>query len=176
MRTFEELEQLWGEEPRSPANRGTVDLVVVRTGAGIHETPARIELDPTKGLIGDRWADKDRDSFGEQITLINSTVAKLLCGDEQPLHMSGDNFHVDLDISEAALPVGARLRFGEAVLEVTPDPHTGCKKFSERFGAEALRWVNYKPNRVNRLRGVHCRVIESGHVTPGDVVELVANE
>lgn len=176
MRTFDELERLWSDAPPPPAGRGTVELVVLRTGGGNHDTPDRAELDPVKGLVGDRWADKERDTFGEQITMINATVAKLLGGPDKPLHLSGDNLVVDLDISVDAFPVGARVKLGEALLEVTPEPHTGCKTFRERFGADALRWVNYKPNRHNRLRGVHLRVLEGGAVAPGDVIEVVAGD
>jgi MOSC domain-containing protein YiiM len=175
MRTFEELERLWSDAPARPVGRGTVTLVVLRTGDGNHETPDRAELDPVKGLVGDRWADKEHDTLGEQITLINATVATLLCGGDKPLHLSGDNFVVDMDLSVESLPVGAQVKLGEALLEVTPDPHTGCKKFRERFGADALRWVNYKPNRSSRLRGVHLRVLEAGAVALGDVIEVVTN-
>jgi MOSC domain-containing protein YiiM len=86
---------------------------------------------------------------------------------------AGDNFLVDLDLSEAALPVGARLRVGGAVLEVSAEPHTGCKKFRERFGGEALRWVNHRDNRALRLRGVNCRVVADGEVAVGDAVEVI---
>ena len=173
MRTFDDLQRLWADAPPPPTDRGTVELVVVRPGKGERHTPRRAQLDPIKGLVGDRWGDKERDSFDQQITHINATVAKLLCGD-RPLDVSGDNLVVDLDLSERSLPIGARLRLGTALLEVTPDPHTGCRQFSQRFGADALRWVNYKPNRPSRFRGLHCRVVTAGEVRPGDVVEVVA--
>ena len=47
---------------------------------------------------------------------------------------------------------------------MTPEPHTGCAKFSARFGTEALKFVNKSPGRELRLRGVDTRV-----VTPGTV-------
>ena len=47
-----------------------------------------------------------------------------------------------------------------------PAPHTGCKKFKERFGLDALKWVN--DNRDRRLRGMNCRVVEAGAVAVGD--------
>ena len=31
---------------------------------------------------------------------------------------------------------------GSAVIEVTKQPHTGCAKFVERFGLDAMKFVN----------------------------------
>jgi MOSC domain-containing protein YiiM len=62
---------------------------------------------------------------------------------------------------------------GAALLEVTPEPHLGCSKFHARFGAGALRWVNHKDHRRERLRGVNLRVLERGLVRVGDRAEVV---
>jgi len=55
--------------------------------------------------------------------------------------LAGDQLYVDLDLSVEHLPPGARLSIGDAVLEVSEKPHTGCAKFSARFGVDALRLV-----------------------------------
>ena len=102
---------------------------------------------------------------------MNVRVARLVNRNGLPLDAPGDNFLVDLDLSDEALPVGTRLRLGEALLEVSPAPHTGCKTFRERFGLEALTWVN--DNRDRRLRGMNCRVLEAGAVAVGDPVAVV---
>jgi MOSC domain-containing protein YiiM len=102
---------------------------------------------------------------------MNIRVVDLITHDGVALDASGDNFLVDLDLSEAALPVGTRLRIGTAVLEVSDEPHTGCKKFRERFGLDALTWVN--DHRDRRLRGMNCRVLEAGAVAVGDSVVVV---
>ncbi len=149
-----------------PRGSGTVRLICVRVDGGIHETPERAEVTVEDGLVGDRWARGKRD-LDAQITLMNVRVAELLGG---PLDLAGDNFQVDLDLSEEALPVGTRLRLGETLLEVSPAPHTGCKTFRERFGLDALTWVN--DNRDRRLRGMNCRVLEAGAVAVGDPVEV----
>jgi MOSC domain-containing protein YiiM len=166
-RTIEELEAAWAAAARSTPGAGRVELICVRLGDGAHETPDRAEVTVEDGLVGDRWGTGDRDPDA-QITLMNVRVAELIGG---PLHLAGDNFQVDFDISEEALPVGTRFRLGEAVLEVSPAPHTGCKKFRERFGLDALRWVN--EHRGRRLRGVNCRVVETGAVAVGDPVDVV---
>ncbi len=136
----------------------------------MHETPERAEVTPEDGLVGDRWASGKRD-LDAQITLMNVRVAELVAQNGTPAHMAGDNFLVDLDLAEDALPVGTRLRLGEALLEVSPAPHTGCKKFRERFGLDALAWVN--DHRDRRLRGMNCRVVEAGAVAVGDSVSVL---
>ena len=48
--------------------------------------------------------------------------------------------------------------------------HTGCSKFTERFGPAAIRFVNGKSGRALRLRGMYVRVVEGGTVRPGDAI------
>ena len=62
---------------------------------------------------------------------------------------------------------------GTALLEVTAEPHLGCKKFNQRFGAGALRWVNHQDHRPSRLRGVNLRVLEGGTVRVGDAITVL---
>jgi MOSC domain len=165
--TRAELEAAWAVAESAPRSSGTVRGICVRVDEGVHATPERAEVTVEDGLAGDRWATGKRD-LDAQITLMNVRVAELIGG---PLDLAGDNFQVDLDLSEEALPVGTRLRLGEALLEVSPAPHTGCKKFKERFGLDALKWVN--DNRDRRLRGMNCRVVEAGAVAVGDPVVVV---
>jgi MOSC domain-containing protein YiiM len=77
---------------------------------------------------------------------------------------------VDLDLALTNLPAGTRLQVGEAVLEVTAQPHTGCGKFVERFGAAAMKWVNSPEGRALNLRGIYARVVSAGRVRPGDPI------
>ena len=170
MRSYDELERLWAAAGPAPADAGRVRLVVRRTAPAVHEVLERGELCVERGLVGDRWIDAP-DPLN-QVTLMNARAAELVA-DGKPLHLPGDNLQVDLDLSEANLPAGARLRVGEAELEVTPEPHLGCGLFAERFGADALRWVNLPAQRPKRLRGVNCRVVTGGVVAVGDRVEVL---
>jgi MOSC domain-containing protein YiiM len=173
MRTFEELESLWATVPAPPRERGTLRLVCRRLEPGVHETPLEADLSVEVGLVGDRW-DSARDPDREaQVTLMNATVAELVAADRQPLHEAGDNLLIDFDIGYDNLPPGSRVRIGQTVLEVTASPHTGCSKFSERFGQDALRWVNWRHWRERRLRGVNTRVIEGGTIRVGDEVTRI---
>ena len=56
------------------------------------------------------------------------------------------------------------------VVEVSAKPHTGCSKFSARFGPEALALVNSDEGKAMRLRGMNVRVIEGGILRTGDPV------
>jgi MOSC domain-containing protein YiiM len=65
------------------------------------------------------------------------------------------------------------LAIGSAVLEVTAKPHTGCQKFSDRFGNDAWRFVNSPVGRELNLRGINARVVAPGVVNQGDAVRKV---
>lgn len=158
--------------PTSPAGKGQVELVVARTGGGNHAILEVGELTVEGGLAGDRWADGERDPKN-QITLMNANVVRTIRPGDALSPDAGDNLLVDLDLSSEALPIGARLRVGTAALEVTPEPHNGCKKFRARFGLEALQWISHPSKADAKLRGVHARVIVAGQVRAGDTIELI---
>ena len=84
--------------------------------------------------------------------------------------LAGDQFFVDLDLSEGAMPAGTKLAIGSAVVEISDVPHTGCAKFTERFGSDATKWVNTGAGRELRLRGVNARVLVGGAVKRGDAI------
>jgi MOSC domain-containing protein YiiM len=106
-----------------------------------------------------------------QLTLMSARVVDLVAaGSRERWALAGDQLYVDYDISVANLPPGTRLALGSAVIEVTPEPHTGCAKFHARFGADAHRFVNTKTHRHLRLRGLNAKVIEPGTVATGDEI------
>ena len=80
---------------------------------------------------------------------------------------------MELDLSVANLPVGTRLRIGQAVVEVMPKAHNGCSKFQRRFGSDALRFVNAPGTRHLNLRGIYWRVTESGEARVGDAIQVL---
>lgn len=59
---------------------------------------------------------------------------------------------------------------GDAVVEITAEPHTGCKKFVARFGMDAMRFVNSEVGLRENLRGIHATVVQAGAVRVGDRV------
>ncbi len=157
----------WTRVAAGPASNGRVELIVLRLAKEGRERPEEAVLSREQGLAGDRWCRVDDAELTSQVTLMNSGVARLIAGDEARLEEFGDNFLVDLDIGAANLPTGARLRMGEAELEVTAEPHLGCEKFARRFGHEALRIVNRKELLPLKLRGIHARVLNPGKVWLG---------
>jgi hypothetical protein len=160
-----------GEIRRSPADGGTVELVVRRPQVEEREVLEEGELDLEQGLVGDSWSRRGKEpNRNAQLTLMNARLAALVCGDRDVWPLAGDQLYVDFDLSIANLPPGSRIAVGEAVVEISEEPHTGCAKFSARFGSDALRFVNSPEGRALRLRGVNARVVEAGAVRPGDAV------
>jgi MOSC domain len=161
----------------SPAEVGTVALVVRRPAEGEREILEEGVLDLEQGLVGDRWRPARTGDYGAgddgraaQITLMNAQVIDLVAGDRDRWALAGDQLYVDLDLRYENLPPGTRLQVGSAILEVSDLPHTGCAKFTARFGSAATRFINAKPNRELRLRGMNTRIVTPGTVRPGDTI------
>jgi MOSC domain-containing protein YiiM len=178
-RPREELDAGLADVLAAPRDRGTLELIVRRPGPmGERELLDLGRLDPDAGLEGDRWAAarNGRRRPEAQLTIMSARAAALVTGvsDHERWAQAGDQLYVDFDISQTSLPAGSRLEVGEAVVEITADPHTGCSKFSRRFGVDALKFVNTKRGRELRLRGVNARVVEGGEIRPGDGVRRLA--
>jgi MOSC domain-containing protein YiiM len=155
-----------------PRDVGELALIVSRCEAGLRETPAEAMLTAEEGIPGDAWARKTPRKPEAQLTLMRIDVARLLAGG-QPLSLFGDNLLVDLDLSTDNLPTGSRLQLGEAILEVTEKPHTGCAKFRQRFGADALRLTAVAPLQSLRLRGIYAKVVQDGRVALRDSITVL---
>ena len=65
---------------------------------------------------------------------------------------------------------------GSAVLEITPYPHRGCKKFQVRFGADAISFLGSDEENALRLRGVYSKVVVPGTIRKGDAVRKMLVE
>lgn len=156
-----------------PKDAGPLGLIVSRADDGSRATPERVRLTPEEGVPGDAWLRDAPDKIDAQITIMRLDVARLIAGG-QPLTLFGDNLLIELDLSLANLPTGTRLQLGGALLEVTPEPHTGCLKFRQRFGGDALRLTAMPALRDQRLRGIYVKVIQAGDVAVGDVARVVS--
>jgi MOSC domain-containing protein YiiM len=66
--------------------------------------------------------------------------------------------------------VARHLSIGDAILEITGIPHNGCAKFVDRFGADAVRFVNSPTGKQLHLRGIYAKVVRDGQVRVGDAV------
>ncbi len=172
-RPFVDLETGLRALPKLPKDFGHLTLIVRRPVDGTRETPERVRLTPDDGVPGDAWGRNPSRDIGMQIAVMRRDVAELIANG-QPLTLFGDSLFVDFDISLGNLPIGSRLRVGEAIVEVTPMPHNGCAKFKGRFGADALCFVNAKPTRHLNLRGIYWKVIEAGEVSVGAAIEVIS--
>ena len=155
----------------SPSDLGTVELVVRRPAEGEREVLNEGTVD-FPGLVGDRQTLRQDTHAGTEITIMNARVVDLVAGgDRARWALAGDQLYVDFDLRHENLPPGTRLQVGSATLEVSELPHTGCAKFTARFGSAATQFINGKPHRDLRLRGMNARVITPGTVRPGDTIQ-----
>ena len=176
-KTLETLNERLPHIRQSPQHEGTLALIVRRPQVDAREVLAEAELNTVEGLAGDTWNKRgsSRTADGSphpdmQLNLMNARVVEAVAGTMKRWPLAGDQLYVDLDLSQANLPPGTRLSIGSAVIEITPQPHTGCGKFSARFGVDALKFVNSPECRALGLRGVNAQVLTPGRVRAGDIV------
>lgn len=173
-RTTEELQARLDHILDAPSDAGAIEMIVRRPEEDRREVVDAASLDANHGLVGDNWETRvDEDGnphFHAQLTLMNSRVADAVAISRERWPLAGDQIYVDMDLSIENLPAGSRIRVGEAVVEISDVPHTGCPKFAARFGPEALRFANVGLGKENRFRGVNAFVVEGGAVAAGDLI------
>mgnify|MGYP006892697218 CR=1 FL=1 len=165
---------------QSPKNEGALALIVRRPVSEQREVLATATLDIIEGLVGDNWrargcsATDDGSAHPDmQLNIMNARVINLVAQTKERWPLAGDQLYVDLDLSDENLPPGTRLAIGDAIIEVTAEPHTGCKKFVARFGLEAMKFVNSGLGKKINLRGINAKVIQSGQIATNNLVRKV---
>ena len=176
----EELEAGIDVIRRSPKDEGVLELIVRRPETGVREVLHAGQLDLECGLVGDNWATRGSRLTPDgsshplmQLNVMNTRAISLIAQHKDRWPLAGDQLFVDVDLSLANLPARTQLSIGAAVIEVTDQPHTGCAKFVERFGVEAMKFVNSPLGRELCLRGINARVVTPGSVRVGDPVTVV---
>ena len=176
--SIKELEAGLDHIRQSPKDAGSLMLIVRRPNVEEREVVQEAELNREEGLVGDTWnvlpsshAPDGSLNINSQITLMNSRVIALLAQSEHRWALAGDQLYADLDLSTENLPPGTRLAIGSAIIEISAEPHTGCKKFAMRFGTDATKFVNSPEGKRLHLRGVNAMVIQAGEIRTGDVVK-----
>lgn len=173
-----DLEAGLDEIRRAPKDEGVLRLIVRRPQIEEREVLQEGELHPVEGLVGDCWKTRgsSRTADGSahpdmQLNIMNARVIALVAQDKDRWQLAGDQLYIDMDLSAENLPAGTQLAIGSAVIEVTPPPHTGCKKFVSRFGLDAMKFVNSAVGRELHLRGINARVIQPGVIRVGQVAK-----
>lgn len=178
--TMAELEAGLDEIRRSPKDGGLVQLIVRRPQTGERDLVPEGELDIVEGLVGDNW--RARGSSGTtdgsphpdmQLTIMNARAIALVAQHSERWQLAGDQLFIDMDLSIDNLPPGTQLALGSAIIEVTHQPHTGCKKFVARFGLDAMMFVNSPVGKELRLRGLNAKVIKPGSIRVGCAVRKI---
>lgn len=165
----EQLEQGVDHILASPADEGELHLIVRRPDVDERETPQQARLDVQVGLVGDSWSTRAKVVPDMQLNIMNTRVVGLVAQSEDRWPLAGDQLFVDMDLSGDNLPTGTQLALGEAIVEVTEPPHTGCKKFAARFGVDAMVFVNSGRGKTLNFRGICAKVVKSGDIRVGDV-------
>lgn len=162
---------------QAPKELTTVALIVRRPKVNERELLQEAQLDCQRGLIGDSWSGERKSPPSDtstQLTLMNARSIDLVAGSKDRWSLAGDQIFLDFDLSSANLPPGSQLSLGSAIIEISPEPHTGCRKFVARFGIEAMRFVNSKVGRELNLRGVNARILRGGRIHVGDTVQVLS--
>jgi hypothetical protein len=175
--SLEELQEGLGAIMLSPQNDGILKAIVIRPETGRRLSLRQCELSQEGGVHGDNWAKgcwmslpDGRPHPDVQVAIMNARAIALIAQEESRWQLAGNQLLIDLDLSDDNLPPGTRMSVGPALLEITAVPHKGCKKFAERFGADATRFVNSRDGLRLHLRGIFARIVEPGVVSVGDTV------
>ena len=162
---------------QAPTDNGTLKMIVRRPAVDEREVLQEGQLDLRDGLAGDTWNVRvsSHSTDGKphdyaQITVMNARATQLLAQSEERWALAGDQLYVDFDLSDENIPPGTRLAIGSAILEVSAEPHSGCKKFSARFGVEAMKFVNSPEGKRLHLRGINTKIIQPGTIRVGDTI------
>jgi MOSC domain-containing protein YiiM len=113
------------------------------------------------GLEGDRHAGRP----GREVSILNAETVSELAQLGMPVEpgILGENMTVE-GVAVMQLPDGARLRIGEAELEITGD-RPACREMLE-VHRDVLKALTGRAGKM-------ARVVRGGSVRPGDPIELL---
>ena len=176
--TNQELEAGLDKIRQSPADDGVLELIARRPGIDEREVLEEGLLDLEEGLVGDNWKSRgsSRTSDGSahpgmQLTIMNARAIALIAQEKSRWPLAGDQLYIDMNLSDENLPAGTQLALGTAIIEITDSPHNGCKKFAERYGVDAVKFINSPIGKELHLRGIKAKVIRPGKIKTGDLVK-----
>jgi MOSC domain-containing protein YiiM len=173
--TMAELKAGLDEIRKSPRDAGLLELIVQRPRTDERSCPEEGELSLEVGLVGDSWSTRtNKPPHPEkQLNLMNSRAIALIAGVKERWQLAGDQLYIDLDLSNENLQPGSQIAIGKAIIEITEPPHNGCKKFTERFGLDAVKFVNSPVGKELHLRGLNAKVVQPGRIRVGDMARKI---
>lgn len=178
--TSKELEAGLDHIRLSPKECGSLELIVRRPDVDKREVLKEGILNLEEGLVGDDWKNRPSSKMENkaphpemQLTLMNSRLIHLLTQNKNDWSLAGDQLFVDFDLSLENIPAKTKLNIGETIIEITAQDHSGCGKFAERFGRDAMIFVNSIIGKKLRLRGVNAKVTKGGIIKTGDKVTKI---
>lgn len=159
----------------APKDDAAIEMLCLRPARGARRFVEELTLRRAFGIDGDRWAKTPwlrlpdgRGHPGIQVSILQRRVLDLVWRTRDSVPHPGDSFIVDMDLSEANLPVGQLLQAGTAVLRVSEIFNDACVKWKARYGAAAKDWVTAPGHPPLRLRGILCSIEADGVVRTGD--------
>ena len=176
--TLDELKRGLSDILQSPKDVGVLRAIVIRPETDERVSLEECEISPELGVHGDNWAQgcwlslpDGRPHPDVQVAIMNARTVALIAQQTERWQLAGDNLYVDLDLRAKNLPKGQRLEVGSAVLEITAESHTACKKFAERFGTDAAKFVNSIEGKQLHLRGTYAKIVQAGIIHVGDEIK-----
>jgi hypothetical protein len=161
----------------APRDSGVARLLCSRPRPNARSFPQTLRFSSATGVAGDfehrrpwlKLADGSPDPRN-QVSIMNWQVLELVWRDRDTVPHPGDNIAVDMNLTEANLPVGTLLQAGTAILRVSDEPNDGCVKWKVRCGRAAYDWVTHPDHLPLRLRGLYCAVAQDGEMRLGDAL------
>lgn len=148
-----EVELLNQKDPLGPQNNGTLELIVRRPAIDKREVCENVEVTKEGGVVGDRWRGGGQPTT-KQVCATSVAAMEAVGGkDRDKWVAAGDQLYLNLALDRENLKEGDCIKCGdEVVFQVSPKAHNGCKKFSARYGADALSVFNSEKGKFLRLR------------------------
>jgi MOSC domain-containing protein YiiM len=175
--TAEELAAALPAILAAPRDAGVVRLLCVRPKPNARTFPEMIRMTRAHGVTGDfehaqPWLTLPDGSPDprNQVSIMPWQVLDLVWRDRERVPHPGDNIAVDMNLTEANLPVGTLLQAGTAILRVSDEPNDGCVKWKVRKGRAAYDWITHPDHLPLRLRGLYCSVQKDGEMRLGDTL------
>ncbi len=175
--SLQELEMGLAHIQASPKDEGRLEMIVCRPDMGIRKVLEEATIDLSKGLLGDNWSRRpssrtpDKSPHPDmQLNIMNARAIALIAQTKDRWKWAGDQLYIDLNLSTENLPTGTQLSIGSAIIEVTAQPHNGCKKFAQYFGIDSMKFVNSPIGKKLHLRGINAKVVKGGTIRKGDIV------